>query len=211
MDILRIPTVEYCEKVVQGLIARPGYAISNIPFILAGSFIILKNKGSRFSFLVGILSIIIGVCSFLYDASFTFLSQYFDWLGMFLFILFLSILNLKRLFDLDWKRLITIFSLILFLYLPVSFLTEQGTFFFGIGVVFLILSEIYLTVKNKSHLDKKWVLALMLFLIGYISRNLDLYGVFCDPGNILNGRGIFHYLSSISILLLHSYYKKILH
>ncbi|CAG1020607.1 hypothetical protein DOJK_00462 [Patescibacteria group bacterium] len=46
---------------------------------------------------------------------------------------------------------------------------------------------------------------------GIIARNLDLYGVICDSSNLLNGRAVLHYVSTISIMLLFLYYNKVIY
>lgn len=203
------PTVEYCEKAIEGLISRPGYAVSNLPFIILGIILILRAKNNKLAKLFGVSAIIIGLCSFYYDASFTYLSQYIDWLGMFIFILILSLLNVKRIINISNAKLYFYAFLIIIFYLLLSFITQQGTLFFGIGVIFVIFSEMYLLYKEQRKVDIKWLVALLLFLVGFIARNLDLYGIICDPSNIINGRGILHYLSTLSIFLLYLYYTNI--
>lgn len=207
--LLSIPTVTYCEKAVEGIIARPWYAISNIPFILLGIVIILKNRKSKLAWMFGSSSILIGIFSFIYDASFTYLSQYFDWLGMFIFVLLLFLLNLRRITNISTSFVINLGVIILVIYLILSFITQQGTLFFGLGVFSVIVTELYLVHKDSTGISMLWLSAVVLFIIGFIARNLDLYGIICDPSNILNGRGLLHYLATISILFLYLHYRNL--
>lgn len=205
------PTIEYCEKAIEGIIARPGYAISNVPFILLGIFIICKHRKTPLGLAFGLCSIIIGVFSFIYDASFTYMSQYFDWMGMFLFVLILSLLNIRRIVYVSNRNLMYLGAVILLTYSILSFITQQGVVFFGLGVIFIIFTETYLLISRKEKVNIGWLTALMLFFIGIIARSLDLYGIICDSSNLLNGRAVLHYLSTISIMLLFLYYNKVIY
>lgn len=80
------PTIEYCEKPLQTIIKRPYYAISNLAFLFTGIYILYKGKKSKLSQIFGFTAITIGLLSFLYDASYLYISQLLDLSGMFLFV-----------------------------------------------------------------------------------------------------------------------------
>lgn len=74
MDVLfQPPTVEYCEVVLNAIIARPWYALSNIAFLIAGS--VMLHQGGQHSKAFGGLALLVGTLSFVYDSTFTYLSQ----------------------------------------------------------------------------------------------------------------------------------------
>ena len=92
--LLQVPTVHYCEMALNAIIARPWYALSNIAFLIVGSVIL--RQGGQHSKAFGGLALLIGTLSFVYDSTFTYLSQLFDLSGMLLLIGYLLYLNLSH-------------------------------------------------------------------------------------------------------------------
>ena len=87
----KLPTVSYCETPTGMFIERPGYFISNIPYILLGVYL-LTQKG-LYAKAFGIIAICVGVFSGIYDASYKFNAQLLDLAAMFLLVSFLVIIN----------------------------------------------------------------------------------------------------------------------
>ena len=208
MNLFSTPTIEYCEKPIQGLIKRPYYALSNLAFILSGVLILYKGKMSRLAKIFGFTALTMGLLSFFYDASYLYISQLFDLAGMFLFVNILLYLNLKSLKK-ALKNLI-FFQMIIFVVSMALIIIYQGftgNFVFGLYVLAVVLSE-YLLFKNKSHQNHKyWLLAFGLFVIGFAIWLLDASNTLCFSFGLLNGRAIFHYLNAISIYYLYVFYK----
>lgn len=204
----RIPTVEYCEQVIEGLIARPGYFISNIPYIILGVFLITrKDKVAK---ILGTLSILIGVFSGIYDASFKFNAQIFDLMAMFALINFLFVFNLYKL-KLASKQasifLAIIFQLTYLLGI-ISFEGSSGRMLFGLFVLGVILTE-YIIYKRKlveSH--KYFLVALATFLVGFLIWTFDASQTICSPVEWLNGRAIYHYITTATIYYLYLHNRK---
>lgn len=207
------PTVNYCEPILEGLIARPGYFISNIAYIFGGIYLLTRK--SKIEKLFGIISILIGIASGIYDASFRFNAQIIDLSVMFLFINLIVVLNLKRALNIKGKvilvSLFTIFELAYILLIS-QLEGSSGRIFFGVFVIIAIISEIFLILRDTLAFQKYkyWLAGLFLFLIGFSIWLLDANLIWCDPTNILNGRGVYHYLTSITVVLIGIYYSKIL-
>lgn len=208
MNLFSAPTVEYCEKATNYFIARPGYAISNLPYIFLGLYLV--SRKDKLAKLFGIISILIGAASFFYDSTFTLLSQIIDLSVMFIFINFLIVLNLKRLKNIKNKYLVSVVLISYLVFISITILLggSSGRILFGIGVLLQIISEIYLKVRNKDVSILNWSIAVAIFILGFGIWLFDGMKIWCDPNNIFNGRAIFHYLTTISIYYLYKHFKQ---
>lgn len=197
----------YCEQPTHTWIERPGYAISNIPFMLLG--LVLLAQKSKLAQWFGISSLFIGACSLVYDVTFTHAAQYFDWLGMFLFVNGLLSLNILRLTKRPKRAMLAYVGLLL-IYLPLSYITDAGTEIFGVVVALVLITELYMYFSSpKSYSISLFLAGLAVFLIGWGIWQFDSHQAWCDPTNLFNGRGIFHYLTTVTIFLLYKHYSRV--
>jgi hypothetical protein len=209
MNLFSKPTVEYCEKATNFIISRPGYAISNLPYIFLGVF--LLSKKPKLAKVFGSFSILMGLASFIYDSTFTLLSQLVDLSMMFLFINFLLFINIRRLnSNPPIKKLLVIYIFLFAVFLFTTFILSgsTGRVLFGLSASLLVITEFYLNSRNKDHIFKNWLIALTFFIFGFGIWLLDANQIWCDTNNILNGRNIFHYLTAISIYYLYKHYQQ---
>ena len=208
MNMFGPPTIEYCEKPVQGLIKRPYYAVSNLAFLFAGFLILYKGRMNNLSKIFGFTAIAIGLLSFYYDASYLYISQLFDLTGMFLFVNILLYLNLKKLFkDLKYIVLYQIIIYILSMTAIVIFQGFTGNLAFGLYVLGIIVTEYLLYKRNLHSYHKYWALSVIIFILGFSIWLLDSTKTMCFSFGLLNGRAIFHYLNAISIYYLYVFYE----
>lgn len=207
MNLLSSPTIEYCEKPIQGLIKRPYYALSNLAFLFSGLLILYKGKMNRLAKIFGFTAITIGILSFFYDASYLYISQLFDLAGMLLFVnilIFLNIKSLRKTFNnLIWFQILAFTASMAVIIIIRGF---TGNVVFGSYVLAVVISE-YLLYRNKTHLNHKyWILAFGLFVLGFAIWLLDESKTLCFSFGLLNGRAVFHYLNAISIYYLYIFY-----
>jgi hypothetical protein len=200
------PTISFCEKPTGSFIRRPYYALSNFAFFLTG-YLILKEK-TKLSNIFGFTAILVGLLSFVYDSSYTYLSQLFDLSGMILFISIPLYLNFSKIFK--TKKLLLIQTLVgLFSIIAIYLLKGySGDFIFGAFVLTLTISEIYLQ-RNGSHKNfKKWLIIFTLFVLSFGIWIIDAKQIICLNFGLLNGRSIFHYINALNIYLLYKFYLK---
>jgi hypothetical protein len=204
----RIPTVIYCEQALDFVIARPGYFISNFAYIFVGLLLIFKKD--KVAKVLGILSIVIGIFSGIYDASFKFNAQILDLLAMFSLVNFLLVFNLYKL-----KIINKLGALILALVFELIYLAgilslegSSGRIIFGLFVVGVILSEFVIFKKRLISNFKYFLIALITFLIGFGIWTLDASQLLCSPIEWLNGRAIYHYITAITIYYLYLHNRK---
>lgn len=210
-SLLSAPTVTYCEAAVAGLIARPGYAVSNIPYIIIGVYLLIKYRNTGLAKFFGASSIAIGVASFFYDASFTFASQLIDLMAMFSFIAILTVINLNRVKKLSYRsNLIIVLGLLATYFLAIYVLQgSTGRILFGIVAIFNIGCELYLWLKYRNYQLSYWIAGIVLFIAGFGIWLLDANKIWCDPSNLFNGRAIYHYLTAVTIFLLFKHYQSL--
>jgi len=95
---LQPATMKFCEENLCSWVTQPANAFSSLIYIILGIFLLFyykkeKNKALR---IIPIVSILIGISSFLYHASFSFFLQVFDLASMFLISSFIIAFNLRR-------------------------------------------------------------------------------------------------------------------
>lgn len=205
---LGVSTVTYCEPAIHEIIKRPGYAVTNLAYLVMAAFIVLRYPKSRLAKPFALLSLTIGTFSMFYDIYNNYLTQLVDLGGMFAFTGLLLYLNFKEIKQITLKRF-------LYFFLPVVVLgfgaiyfygKNSGQIFFGILVITSIVTELYLQYKNKREQKIYWLCSFGLFTVAFGIWLLDFTKTWCDPTNIFNGRGIFHYLTAVVIYLLYLHY-----
>jgi len=204
----KLPSVDYCEKATSGIIARPEYFISNLSYILVGIYLLTRKD--KFGKILGVISLIVGSFSAIYDASFRFNAQLLDLSAMFLLIIFLLLYNLLKLKVTSIRNLFILgASLQAIYFIGISLLEGQsGRILFGLGVLGILFTE-YLFWRKKVVLNYKvFILAFFIFIIGFLIWLLDSNKILCSPSIPLNGRTIFHILTAVSIYLLYMYNRK---
>ncbi len=208
MNLFGAPTVEFCEKAGTGLIKRPFYALGNIVYLIVGLIILRKN--TRFSRHFGYTAVFIGLASFFYDASYTYISQLVDLLGMFLFVNLIINLSARRYFLYSVKKLLLIQVILMGLgmVIVISFKSFTGGYVFGVFILMEVILEIFLWRKGKAHDFKLWLWGLGFFVLGFAAWLPDAVFKICDPTDILNGRSVFHFLTAITVYLLYKYFEK---
>lgn len=207
--LLSTPTINYCEVIRDGLIKRPWAAFSNVAFFVAGIVIIVQGKGSRLSKLFGWTALLIGICSSIYDVTYTYGAQLLDFTAMLVFVSLLLFLNLRAL-SFASKRLVAVLSVALAASVALIVLAQgyAGDIVFGVYVMAVIASGLIL-IRRKLHVNVgRWLLALSLFVLGFAAWIPDNKQLLCFDIGLFNGRAVFHYLCAITIYLLYRYYEE---
>lgn len=199
------PNVHWCEEIICSYINNPANTWTNIGYILAGIFAWkLGSPNQRFTRSFSLALIFTGLVSGFYHATNNYLTQFFDFVGMFTLVSAIICVNLLRMrvtknFSLPiYFVLTTIFSLGFFYahyIFPVQFLIV-------IGVVIIISQEVYITriIRRSLHF-KIFMLAMMLLGLAQFFSQLDLQRIWCDPTNhfIMQGHALWHLTAAIAL------------
>lgn len=194
--LLSSPTIQYCESPMSGLIKRPEYALSNLPYLILGGYFLSKKNELSSKF--GLITIFIGVFSFLYDSFPVYLTQLLDLFMMFVFATFLLSLVIKKSKPLWFLPLLGIVA-------TYAFQGFAGNFVFGSMILTYIFIELRNSSKQGSHF-KYWLIAFSIFASGFLFWLTDGVLSWCPSSILLSGRAIFHYTTVASIFFLHKYY-----
>ena len=207
----------FCEAPFPGPIVQPSNTYSNLGYILIG-LLILRHRiagdhnplraNRAYSTLYGAAVVATGGGSLFYHASLTWLGQWFDWFGMFLFISFLLLYNLRRLlsfnnltFAIAYALINVALGIVSALYPAIRVCTFTGFVYAGLAAETLVL--LFRRPKNQI----VYLLAgLGCFGLAYWIWILDRNRILCDPGSWLQGHAVWHLLTALSTGFIYLYY-----
>ena len=212
------PTMRFCEANLCSWIAAPADTWSNLGFVFAGLYLIFRARrdGARASRWIGPTAVAVGLASFAYHASYTFVLQVADRASMVLFISLLVALNLKRL---GWPRdrvvatylALNVGSLALDLGFHRIF-PEIDLIAFGSQVALVLALEWRLKARRPA-LEaappyRCLARAGAAFAVGWGFWWLDVTRVWCDPNNhLLQGHALWHLANAAAFLFVYRFYR----
>lgn len=211
------PNVDWCEAELCSWVTNPADTWSNLAYLIFGVWMIARARGSGRPELrmFGPASIAVGLFSGVYHASYTFMLQFFDFVGMFLFCFLVLTLNALRM---GWIGMHQRLLFYLGGTLAMSALVPLG---FAVGfpiqalVLFLIFAmlgqEWLLRGRAGAPLNyRPYFLALALISAAALCSALDVTRVWCDPHNHwLQGHAAWHVFSAASLAALYRFYEGI--
>lgn len=215
---LGAPNIKWCETTLCSWISEPANTWSNLLYILFGLYLIFRTFKSESSELkwFGPSMAFMGLCSLIYHASNNYLSQIFDFVGMYLLVFWMLVINLRRIEWITKKYAVTLYiALCLLCTLLIHFMYMNGIKFqliVAITAFALVGTEIIAIKKNPSEFKSRklyWFAVIFLALAETFSL-LDVNRIFCDPDNhIIQGHAIWHILASIGLYLAYLHYEKV--
>lgn len=208
------PNVDWCEEELCAWITNPANTWSNLLYVVLGVVMWreARRDGRPSLALFGPTSVAVGVFSFAYHASYTWLLQFFDFVGMFLFCfavlaqgaLRLGWIGAGRQTAFFWCGVAASSALV-----PVLF--EAGIPIQGIVallVLAMIAQELWLLRRDRARpAHRFWWLALALIALAALFSALDVTRTWCDPANHwLQGHALWHLLSAASLYAIFRFY-----
>ncbi len=209
------PNVDWCEEELCALVVNPADTWSNLAYLAFGLWMwrAARSSGRPDLARFGPASLAVGVFSFVYHASYTWMLQFFDFVGMFLFCFLVIAANARRLGWIAPQRETALylagvagFSALV----PLLFhagVPIQGLVF--VLIVFGVAQELTLRRRAPSAGDYRWYgLALALMAGASVFSALDVTRVWCDPANHwLQGHALWHLLSAACLAALFAFYR----
>ena len=210
-------TFDFCEENRCGWVAQPANTWSNIAFVIAGIYLIIrywKDKWAPIKHLPIIL-IFLGISSGLYHASCIFTFQAADLSSMFLCSVLFLTLNLRRLNIINKHQIylffwgLTISSIVI-----LAVFHKFGRLAFTIQVVSVIITEFMIFHAKAKNIQffsyyKEMLLGLGSFLIGYIVWILDLKQLITSPENhYFQGHALWHVFCALSLVFFYRFYNR---
>ncbi len=208
----RPATIKFCENELCGWITQPANTWSNLAYIVIGLLVYrlaIKEDASRLKW-IGFIGVLVGIGSFFFHASSSFVGEVVDVGAMFLFANFALIANLRRWKGYEWRPLIMLFSLMMMVSLALLIsIGWVGILVFAIQVTVAGLVEIAVYRRDKDQFSYAWLgLLSALFGMALTIWALDRRGIVCDPDNhILQGHAAWHLINSLCFYCLYQFYK----
>lgn len=212
------PNLDWCESSDCAWIEEPANTWSNLAYLAVGAGLALFARGDRTLQSLAWIAALMGLASLVYHASNNGLTQFFDFLGMFVYVGRLLSWNGKRLAGWSWNRAdYALAGLIL---------ANTALFFFlfpalGWPVQWIILANslaiigqevlIRLRAQNAAGAEYRYYAAgLGLLLLAAVFSALDLARVYCEPDNDwLHGHALWHLLSAASLGFIAIFYQRV--
>lgn len=211
-----LPNVKWCEETLCSWIAEPANTWSNVAFLVAAGALwwLTRKDSSRTLRFWGPATFWVGLTSLVYHASVTFLTQVFDFFGMYFFFGLVLLLNLVRLGALkkDWLFR-ALYALILGLTGVTVVVAKLGLPVQGIVALMLVgvlLTEGLASLRASERVAHRFLFGALafIFVAGLFSAS-DASGAWCVPGNhVFQGHAIWHVLNAVGIVFAHFHYRQ---
>jgi len=216
-----LPDACFCEAIGTGFIRQPIDTWSNLAFVLVGLLIledVLRPSSIRSNLLArrrvyvivyAVAVILIGLGSWFYHASLTFVGQWFDVMGMYLLGTFMVLYNVARLRPLGSRNFAVSYVLFnLALGFSLIVVPELRRYLFGLLLVVTIALEVVIHRQRETQIRTIYFIAALLsYGLAQIIWTLDLNHIVCDPDGVLQGHAVWHVLTALSAGLLYLYYR----
>lgn len=210
------PNIKWCEETLCQWISEPANTWSNMGYILAAIYLFYRTRKSSNKAMKWFAPsmLLMGLGSYFYHASNYYISQIFDFVGMFIFVYWFAILNAFRLGWLKAKQLFpalaisSIASTIVLHYMWANHLKIQ--LLIVVAVVVILLTEWQASIKEQKKANHKFFLTGLIFVgSAFTFSVLDGSRAWCDPSNhIIQGHALWHILASIGLTLAYHHYEQ---
>lgn len=213
------PNVDWCEDELCSWIVNPADTWSNLAYLFFGLVMWRAARRARNPRLVlfGPASIVVGVGSFAYHASYTYFLQFFDFVGMFVFCFTVITSNALRLGWIGVTRQWAFFGAGVVLFSAAVPLLSQTTVpiqsLVAVLIAGILAQEFVLRRRDRggSQADyRPFATALGLLALAAAASLADVTRVWCDPGNHwLQGHAVWHLLTATALYALFNFYARL--
>jgi hypothetical protein len=155
----------------------------------------------------------VGLFSGVYHASYTFLLQFFDFVGMFLFCFLVLTLNALRLGWIDSRRRLPFFlggTALLSALVPLGFAVGFPIQALVLLLILAMLGQEWVLRRRERPAARyaPYLVALALISAAALFSALDVTRLWCDPANHwVQGHALWHLLSAASLVALYRFYE----
>ena len=151
----------------------------------------------------------IGLTSWFYHASLSFVGSWLDLQSMYLLIIFIILYNLVRLGKLRKDSYLWVYLLVNVVcgLLQFYYQKEIARELFAFLVILSVVLEGYIQISLKPQINKSffWT-AFFLLVLAFGIWIVDRYKVLCVPDSLLQGHSVWHLLGSLSAWFMFLYY-----
>ena len=222
------PNIKWCEASLCAWITEPANTWSNLAYLAAALAMWREagrsvKTGARYAELqlFAPAAIAVGMFSFVYHASYNFITQFFDFIGMFVFLGLLLTLNFRRAGYLGERGGHKFYAALIVGGGALTILF----YYVGIPIQLIVLVLILIVIgtevgparailrrsgESGEIRNGEYYLACLCLGVAAIFSALDASRVFCDPDNHwIQGHAIWHVLSALSLYFCFRFYGRI--
>ncbi len=211
----KIPNVKWCEENLCQWVVNPANTWSNLLYIILGVMFMWRGQKNNRKTIIwaGGAMVFMGMCSLIYHASYTFVLQILDFIGMYVFTNLLICINLVRLQKISQKTAVQMYWISVFA--VTAFTTVLGWFHLPIQGIMLVLAvgiawTEYKVQKSNSPYKAVGVKNIFIggatMVVALACSIADVSRFWCDPTNhIVQGHAAWHVIGAIglSFVILH--------
>lgn len=218
-----LPNIKWCEETLCQVISEPSNTWSNIAYILVAFllFFISRKEISKSLRSFSNISFWVGVTSFAFHATYAYATQIFDYLGIYLFVGLLILLNLIRIGVIQKEKLfVYLFTGVAGLTIVTAVLAKLGAMiqYFVVVLLLLVFITEYFAQKKfiqnnstsrstPSNLDFYLMTALIVVAVSF--SWVDLKRISCDPtDHIFQGHAMWHIVSALAMFTSYFHYRR---
>jgi hypothetical protein len=217
-ELFGSPNVKWCEETLCHWVSEPANTWSNVLYLLVAFYIwwsAHKTKQKELIWLAPAM-FIMGLFSLIYHMSNNYFTQMMDFIGMYLFVFWLIVLNFRRL---NWiskakqVHLMVGLSLSCTVLVHIMYITHiKFQIIIAIAVLAILVTE-YLCFKRKDKPIKYGFLSIGVIFVGLAQAFslMDLARVewVCDPQNHwFQGHASWHVLGAIGLTFAYKHWEQ---
>lgn len=218
-ELFGAPNIKWCEETLCQWISEPANTWSNGLYLILAFYILWSafQKSKQFELIwFAPAMFLMGLFSLVYHLSNNYLTQIFDFIGMYLFVFWFIILNLRRL---DWVSVknqvplwvaMSAVSTIILHVMYINFIKIQ--YIIAAAVVFIVVTEILCYKNSQRKISYHfYIIGAVFVALAQTASLLDLARVswICDPTNHwFQGHALWHVLSAIGLTFVYKHYEQ---
>ena len=209
-----LPDACFCEAIGAGSIRQPINTWSNLAFVIVGAFIVVSATPDRplrrsDALLLAFACVGIGLGSWFYHASLTFVGQWLDVMSMYLLGTFMVLHAAQRLRPMgDRAFVVGYVSVNVALGVLLIVWPEARRYVFGGLIAAALMLEAILHHRKQTALQARWLIAALgVYGVAQVIWTLDLNHLVCDPTSVVQGHAMWHGLTALSAGLVYVYYQ----
>jgi hypothetical protein len=219
-EMFGAPNVKWCEETLCSWISEPANTWSNIGYLLVAFYLYWsakKNNNQMELKWFAPAMFLMGLFSLIYHMSNNYLSQIFDFIGMYLYVYWMIIINLKRMDVIERKHyipLMLVMSIVSTVVLHLMYINHiKFQMIIAVAAIAIALSEFfcYRELKardEKAHYKFFWG-GIILLIIAQSFSLLDGMRVMCDPTNHwFQGHAMWHYIAAIGLTVAYKHFEQ---
>lgn len=208
----------FCELPRSGFPRQPVDAWTSFAYAASGCWIYMRGRtdvrargllGNFIMPALAIIAVFIGLSSFFFHATLTFIGQYLDVTSMYVFGAFLASVALWRRGAINSRTAIATFVVVV-LSLGYAQYEEPDLRRYLFALLLLPGLIFELDPRLAQRTDVRALIfvrvGFVALVVAYVFWVLDQTGNLCDPSSIFQGHGLWHILTAAGVLLLGEHY-----